>query len=84
MTNTYSQSRVLLADLQDYVSYGRPLSGFLEAVVSNDLKAVIHIGDEHSIALLPMLIEFMENSAPYQSWGRKGAYFNWAVLDLDG
>jgi len=80
-TTTYTQSAVLMADLSAYVIAGRPLSGFLKAVVCNDLMGAVMIADEHSLALLPSLVAYLCNEAPQACWGKPCRYTLWVDED---
>ncbi len=60
-----------------YLTKGRPLGGFLEAVVDNDLHGAIARADMANRLRLPEIMLFLDRDAPKGAFGFKGAYDNW-------
>ena len=69
--------------LDAYVSTGRPTGGFLEAVLSNDLKEATGRADERALDNLPHIVAYCYNDIPSGCWGspeRVTAWLNgWAA-----
>lgn len=60
-----------------YVATGRPTGGFLEAVLSNDLKESIARADERALDNLPHIVAYLYNEAPSVCWGSQARVQEW-------
>jgi hypothetical protein len=64
----------MLHDLVTYLKTGvPPSSGFVSAVLENDLVKACGNADDHSLEVLPTIAKLMFNHMPGDSWGSKGA-----------
>ena len=66
--------------LREYLELGTPVGGFLEAVLSNDLREACGRADELNQYRLFDYIFFLHNYAPAGSWGSPKAYNNWLCI----
>lgn len=60
-----------------YRDWGRPLGGFLTAVVCNDLVEAAAHADEYNIRNLPAYAEFLYWELPIGSWGSSEIVEKW-------
>ena len=75
---TYEQCAPRILDA--LVRYGkdhRPVGGFLQALVANDLSRAIASADVDNRATLRELVVFVHNELPFQCHGSPRAYENW-------
>lgn len=63
--------------LMEYCIIGRPVGGFLTAVLSNDLRESIARADENSLAGLKGLVQFLHNYSPPGCWGTRNKVLIW-------
>jgi hypothetical protein len=70
-------SPILLESLKAYRDQGRPVGGFLEAVISNDLAEAVLAADEYNRATLFHLVGWIYNELGSQRWGSKQRYAAW-------
>lgn len=66
--------RDTISDLEAYIERGRPLGGFMEAVVSNDLMQACGRADEYHATILFQIVAWLVNKAPAGVWGSSAAY----------
>lgn len=52
-----------------YVDDGRPTGGFLEAVLSNDLRASVRKADLVNLAALPHIVAYLDQNVSSGVWG---------------
>lgn len=69
----------LKSSLDAYAEFGRPTGGFLEACLSNDLRAAVSLADKSSIRALPVIVGYLYNELPCGCWGSKAAVDKWLV-----
>ena len=67
----------MIAALEEYVSDGVPLGGFLRAVVENDLKGACGRADGGNIGNLPAFVAYAYNEMPSTSHGSPEIYKRW-------
>jgi len=67
----------MLSHLETYINERQPLGGFLQAVVSNDLKEAVGRADDININLIPKYVRWLYNYAPIGSWGSVENYERW-------
>jgi hypothetical protein len=60
-----------------YVEQKRFPGGFLEAVLTNDLRKAIDRGDEKSLAGLRYIVMWLFNRAPSGCWGSPAKVEEW-------
>ena len=60
-----------------FIEQGRPTGGFLEAVLSNDLKAAVGRADDVSSGMLVPLVRWLYNYAPGECNGSSEKYRTW-------
>jgi len=60
-----------------YIALGRPTGGFLEAVISNDLKEAIGRADSEALDNIPHIVAYLYNDCPGNCWGSKEKYTAW-------
>lgn len=63
--------------LDDYISNGTPVTGFLLAVLHNDLRGACEQADIHNLANLPAYAAYLYNCAPSGCWGSRDAVASW-------
>jgi hypothetical protein len=68
---------VVVGSLTAYVKYGRPTGGFLEAVLSNDLREAIGRADGTNGPALAHILSFIYDELPSSCWGSPAKYENW-------
>ena len=85
---TYQSIRAdIMESLRRYIDQHIPTGGFLEAVLSNDLKEAVGRADEDNMRVLPELVGFLYNEAPGTCWGspeRVRAWINRVELQRGG
>ena len=60
-----------------YIALGRPTGGFLEAVISNDLKEAIGRADSEALENIPHIVAYLYNDCPGNCWGSPKRYNEW-------
>ena len=63
--------------LDAWIRTGRPMGGFCEAVVSNDLREAFGRADENNRAAMYEIVAYLYNTAPIGSWGRPDCLKSW-------
>ena len=82
---TFTIPAYMLGNLQAYIQTGRPVGGFLTAVLRNDLREAVGRADDHNIANLPAYIAYLHNKAPMGCWGSTENVKHWKEIGgLDG
>ena len=72
-------------DLIEYVNRGRPPSGFLIAVLENNLKEACGAADLENMRILPVYVAWLYNRAPSRCWGSLERIQEWCeVSGLQG
>jgi hypothetical protein len=66
--------------LCDYVSSGKPVGSFLQAVIDNDLKSAVLRADAQNTRQLAFIIKALWNYAPPGCWGKPGCYMEWLAI----
>ena len=75
---TYSVIRPdIMASLRRYIENRIPTGGFLEAVLSNDLKEAVGRADGDNMRVLPELVGWLYNEAPSNCWGSPQRVKDW-------
>lgn len=65
--------------LTAWITSGRPMGHFCEAVVSNDLREACARADERNRHALFEIVAWLYNHAPIQSWGSPEALEEWPL-----
>lgn len=65
------------ADIDAYVSAGQPVSDFLYAVLTNNLKDSIAKANFMNIDNLPHIVAYLYNKCPMHCWGSETAVSMW-------
>ena len=73
----YVISDNMLAALHAYVEYGRPVGGFLTAVLANDLQKACGRADDTNIWNLPAFAAWVYNEAPSGCHGSREKVEAW-------
>lgn len=76
-TITHDVPEHSLGGLVNFVVWGTPTGGFLEAVISNDLKGAFMRADEENRAALFHIVSFLYNHMPGGSQGSPEHYATW-------
>lgn len=63
--------------LRRYIDQRIPTGGFLEAVLSNDLREACGRADENNQRVLPELVAYLYNEAPSSCWGSREKVVAW-------
>jgi len=66
--------------LHDYIYFGRPVGGFLQAVIENNLQLAVGKADNSNIRYLPAFPAYLYMCCPADAWGSRGAYESWPGL----
>jgi hypothetical protein len=66
--------------LQAWIENARPMGGFCEAVVSNNLKEAFARADEDNIRAMFHIVSWMYNEAPTLCWGSEQSLTEWPRL----
>ena len=66
-----------LNGLKLYVEYGVLPSGFMQAVISNDLRRSLERADDTNLPLIPAYVSWLYNEAPAASWGSPDKMAEW-------
>jgi hypothetical protein len=64
-------------EVSEYIENGRPLSNFLTAVVTNDLKESFGRADHINRRLMFDVVSWFWNYAPSECWGSKEKVAAW-------
>ena len=67
----------VMESLKRYIEHRIPTGGFLEAVLSNDLKEAIGRADEDNMRVLPEIVGWLYNEAPSSCWGSPQRVKEW-------
>lgn len=67
----------LFPGLRAYALTGRPVGGFLTALLENNLKRTIFDADATSLAAILPLVRFLHNEMPHRSHGSPAAVDAW-------
>ena len=67
----------LKESLDAYWMTGRPLGGFLQAVVDNDLRKACALADEENAPIIHVILGYLYNECALGSWGFAGAHEKW-------
>lgn len=62
-----------------YITEGIAPGGFLQAVISNDLREAVGSADHMNIVALPNLVRFFYNYAPGVCWGSEEKFHEYLV-----
>ena len=73
----YSKISHMAPSLVRYVMGGSAVGGFLQAVISNDLKGAVNRADSGNLPLIPVVVCWLYNKAPSNCWGSVEAYDEW-------
>lgn len=52
-----------------YVDHGRPMAGFITAVLENNLKDAVGRADEDAYENLREIVKYLYNDVPMSCWG---------------
>lgn len=66
-----------------YCKFGVPVGGFLEAVLSNDLRGAFAKADGDNCENLFHIVKFCYNEIPMAAWGSKQKYEAWLKMRRD-
>ena len=73
----YSRIEHLMPTLDRYIQNHIPTGGFLEAVLSNDLRNALDRADDENLWLLPIIGAWLFNEAPAICWGSRERVSDW-------
>ena len=66
--------------LEAWIANARPTGSFCAAVIQNDLRLACARADESNHAALFEIVAWMEEHAPAESWGYRGALEEWPQI----
>jgi hypothetical protein len=72
------------SSLDRYVSQHYETSGFLRAVLENNLKEAVFRADEKNILILRDIVNYIYNELPMSCWGSKEKVERWLAKKDDG
>lgn len=61
------------ARIDDYVTHGRGVGGFLRAVLENDLMHAVQFADDENLVALPHIVAYITDRVPVRAWGSERA-----------
>jgi hypothetical protein len=75
--DTYKLPTHTESSLESYILQGIPTGGFLQAVLSNNLREAVSRADDQNQRALVNIVKFLYNHAPSACWGSEGYYRDW-------
>lgn len=66
-----------LETLEAWVATARPLGGFTEALIANDLKEAFARADDENIRAMFHTVAWLYHRAPMAAWGSRDALTRW-------
>lgn len=69
-----------LETLVAWITTGRPMGSFTEAVVRNDLKEAFARADDDNIRAMFHTVVWLHNCAPIGSWGDPSVLKDWPAM----
>ena len=76
-TSAMASFSELKESIDRYVTLGVPTGGFLEAVISNDLREAYGRADDTSLLILFELVSYLYRACPAGCWGSPENYRSW-------
>lgn len=67
----------MIEELVQYILVGRPLGGFLYALLSNDLERAMRKADPINSGRLQNYLNFLDSYAPAACWGSQEKVSKW-------
>ncbi len=67
--------------LEDYVRNHTPKGGFMEAVLTNNLKEAFARADQGNLMAIGAMVNWLYNEAPSTCWGSPEKYEAWINMD---
>jgi len=74
---------LMVAALRRYLEFHLPPGGFLQSVLTNDLKGAVGSADPQNIDLLPLYVNFLTWHIPSHAWGSREKVLRWTQENLD-
>jgi hypothetical protein len=82
--NEYDDIRPDIRETLDaWASTGRPVGGFLEAVLTNDLFGAVGRADSYNIETIPAICSYVYNELPSTCWGSREKVAAWSAAHSD-
>src|SRR6266702_2435822 len=78
----YSSIAHIVPSIDRYVNNRIPAGGFLQAVLSNDLKEACARADNQNRYLLFEIVGYLYNEIPASCWGSPERVENWLTPDV--
>lgn len=69
--------------LQGYIEERRHVGHFLTAVLSNDLREAVNRADEHNLAAIGAIVQWLFWNAPAECWGSPKHVQAWLAREED-
>lgn len=69
----------MMESITFYISHGRPLGGFLEAVFANDLFKAVSKADDVNLEILPIYVCYIYNELPGDCHGNYEIVEDWIM-----
>lgn len=70
----------IIESLNAWVMNARPVGGFLEAVLENNLVAAMSRADDENLRTLPAVVAYVYNELPSLCWGNPAKVKAWPDL----
>lgn len=67
----------VIESLRAYALIGRPLGGFLEAVIAGDLYQAVARADQVNACSLAVIVAYIHNEMPPECYGSPERYIDW-------
>ena len=64
-------------DIDNYIDQGQRPSGFVEAVLSNDLVEAFRLADEQNLQDMLEIVRYCHNNVPVGAWGDRVKVKGW-------
>lgn len=71
--------RGMLVTIEKYIEHHQPTGGFLQAVLSNQLKEAFGRADTDNLTNLQAFVAFLNWEAPSDCWGSAEKYQAWTT-----
>ena len=72
----------MLVAIENYIDHHKPTGGFLEAIISNQLREALGRADPENLKNIQAFIAFFIWEAPSTCWGSPTEYKDWTTSVL--
>ena len=79
----YPVNSDIIHSLELYLNHKRPVGGFLNAVLENNLTEAFARADSSNSANMKNIVGYVYNNLPYHAWGTKERVAAWMKGDAE-